>query len=525
MLSVLLVCCLLVSVTVGSSHSEAPGTSRGPNTDLTDVYAFMTRRGNLGLVMNVAGLTQSQSGPNYGPLNNDFVYQIHLDNNADAIEDISFQFLTGYRYTNNGRGIEVPVGKFSVPIPLGHIAINPVTYNATTGVTSGLNTEEYYHVRVLYGNDESQPIDVGPFLSTMQAGENTTEFTKAFNNAGTKTFPPKTSGGYEAYEDYVNGAAIYTNVTMPGCNASHGPISVFVGPRRESFGIALGEVFDGINVDPAPAGELGTRANTASYDGNSIDRFNVISFVLEIPIACTRVKSTGVLGVWSSVKKVLHSNAGNHFAGEQTTRLGNPLVNELLIGTTFKNEWNARPPAGDDRYNVFYTNPVLPTYIQALFGAGSPANQAAVIAPTTPRNDLSVVLLDGIPGINNQGNASDGSPVPSDLLRINVSLATFVECSAQNPLGVIAGDTAGFPNGRRLGDDVVDIYLRVAMGVLCPSFPTLCPNFTAGAGAKLAPLAPVPNWRTPIRRRIVRVCSSAAPTISHFSIRRFLATC
>jgi hypothetical protein len=393
---------------------------------------------------------------------------------------------TGYRYTNNGQGIEVPIGKYSVPIPLGHLAINPVTYNATTGVTSGLNTEEYYHVRVLYGNDESQPIDNGPFLSTFDFGSNTTEFTKAFNNAGTKSFPPQTSGGYEAYETYVNGAAVYTNVTMPGCNASHGPISVFVGPRRESFGIALGEVFDGININPAPAGELGSRANTSAYDGNSLDRFNVISFVLEIPIACARPSNTSVLGIWSSVKKVVHSTQGSHFAGEQTTRLGNPLINELLIGTTFKNEWNARPPAGDDRYTVFYTNPVLPAYIEILFGAGSPANLSAVVAPTTPRNDLAVVLLDGIPGLNNQGNASDGTFASSDLLRINVSSAPFVPCSSQNPLGVIGGDASGFPNGRRLGDDVVDIYLRVAMGVLCGKIPSLCPNFTAGAGANFA---------------------------------------
>lgn len=177
---------------------------------------------------------------------------------------------------------------------------DPVTKKA-----NNLNVEEYYRVRVLRGDDYSTPIEDGPFAfryTNAELTETSREFNKAFDNAGTKTFPGN------AYEQYVKNHSIYTDVRIPGCAV---PASMFVGPRRESFGIALGEVFDLVSVRSLPVdfgplkrptGEL-----TNSFDGNSIDRMSVISFVLEIDQSCLKAADgTPVLGAWASVRKLEH---------------------------------------------------------------------------------------------------------------------------------------------------------------------------------------------------------------------------
>ena len=292
-------------------------------------------------------MSQSQAGPNYNPLNDDFVYQIHIDNDGDAYEDLTLQFVPGHRMVNNGRGIEVPVQGRQVPIALQ--TAGPV-FNAATKTVSNLNTEEYYRVRVLHGYDYSTPIEDGPFAFRYTDASKTTvtrEFTKAFDNAGTKTFPPGASG-YDNYEAYVKAAATYTDVRLPGCTHD---AKLFVGPRRESFGIALGEVFDLVNIDSnsgLPLSGATRNANSAdanSHNANSIDRFSVISFVVEVHESCLVNKFNGrTLGVWASTRKIEHKH-DKHYAGEQTSRMGNPLLNELVIGTAYKNEWNSRHPS------------------------------------------------------------------------------------------------------------------------------------------------------------------------------------
>jgi len=171
-----------------------------------------------------------------------------------------------------------------------------------------------------------------------------------------------------------------------------------------------------------------------------------------------------VLGAWASVRKLEHRD-GKHYTGEQSTRLGNPLINELFIGTTYKNEWNARHPSGDERYNEFILNPFAPAYIEKQFDglAG-----ATVQSPKFPRVDLIAVFHQGVPGLNKPSRDSDDDDeVFADLLRMSISNAAWVDCDHQNPMGVIGGDAAGYPNGRRLGDDIVDIILRAGMGKLC----------------------------------------------------------
>jgi len=462
----------LIALARASSHSDAPGTARGPSTDLTDFYMFQTRRaGNVAFVMNVAGLIQSQAGPNYNPLNTEHVYQIHIDNDGDAKEDITFQFIPGYRYANNGRGFEIAVQGRSVPIPLAHYA--PVTADPTSRNVSGLNAQEYYRLRVARGSSYSQSIERGngAFASTTINGVRSLEFNKAFDNAGTRTFPGGKTG-YDAYNAYVHNSSIYTDVVMPGCSQ---PISVFVGPRRESFGIALGEIFDLLNVAPGGAPVKKTRDNPididwfgVTNDGNSLDRFSVISFVLEVPQACLVSKNNGrVLGAYASVRPLTHRGS-EHFTGAQVSRLGNPLVNELLIGITFKNEWNAAQPCNDARFEQFLLYPSVPAIVELLFGSAGVIAKAGANAPNFPRTDLVAVLHTGIPGINQPVNeVNKGKVVHADLLRMNLDAAPFKECLSQNPLGVVNGDTSGYPNGRRLGDNVVDITLNVAEGILC----------------------------------------------------------
>jgi hypothetical protein len=140
----------------------------------------------------------------------------------------------------------------------------------------------------------------------------------------------------------------------------------------------------------------------------------------------------------------------------QVSRLGMPLVNEIVIGLKDKNKFNSSEPKDDGQFIDYVTNPTLPTLIEALFGA------AGVKAPTNfPRTDLIAAFLTGIDGVNKPANVT-----PSEMLRLNTSIAPTAG-AAQSRLGVLGGDNAGFPNGRRPGDDVVDIELRVAMGVLC----------------------------------------------------------
>ena len=460
---------------------------------MTDFYLFKTRTpSHVALIANVAGLIQSQAGPNYNPLNDDYVYQIHIDNDGDAYEDLTLQFIPGSRMVNNGRGIEVPVQGRQVPIALQ--TAGPV-FNATSKKVSNLNTEEYYRVRVLNGYDYSTPIEDGPFAFRYTDATKTTvtrEFTKAFDNAGTKTFPGGATG-YDNYEAYVKSAATYTDVRIPGCLFD---AKLFVGPRRESFGIALGEVFDLVNIDTKPitigtttldnvplSGAARDNANANARNANSIDRFSVISFVVEIHESCLVNKFNGrVLGAWASTRKIEHKN-DKHYTGQQTSRLGNPLVNELLIGTAYKNEWNSRHPSGDARYNEFLLFPSLPVILNALFG---------VTAPNFARQDLLAVFHTGLPGINKPVNhatttdsESDKKTVYADLLRLNLD-SPYVSCPAQKSLGAIAEPAgAGFPNGRRLGDDVVDIALNAVQGILCTlKNGALCPGATLDATGK-----------------------------------------
>jgi hypothetical protein len=229
-----------------------------------------------------------------------------------------------------------------------------------------------------------------------------------------------------------------------------------VGQRKDPFVVNLGETFDLINLSN-PLGPI-------NGEKDSLANKNVTCLILEVPKSLLTNGSSPVIAGWTTASQFQGTNI------VQVSRLGQPLVNEVVIGLKDKDKFNASQPKDDAQFANYVTNPTFPALVQLLFGADG------VVAPTNfPRSDLVEIFLTGIPGLNQ-------TPAVAEMLRLNTSTPT-VPAAQQSQLGVIGGDVAGFPNGRRPGDDVVDIALRAMMGVLLPT--TVAPSgqlpFTDGA--------------------------------------------
>jgi hypothetical protein len=238
---------------------------------------------------------------------------------------------------------------------------------------------------------------------------------------------------------------------------------MFVGQRKDPFVVNLGETFDLINIK-APATEFAANAEKAAKD-DLADK-NVTSIELEVAAACLMAGGDPVIGGWTTASmrqaRLLNpvpAGAGASKEGgawTQVSRLGMPLVNEVVIGLKDKDRFNASKPMNDAQFADYVTNPTLPALVEILYG------NAGAKAPTNfPRNDLVTAFLTGVKGLNQPIKVT-----PAEMLRLNTSIAPAA-MGSQKRLGVIDGDNAGFPNGRRPGDDVVDIALRVVMGKLC----------------------------------------------------------
>jgi hypothetical protein len=233
---------------------------------------------------------------------------------------------------------------------------------------------------------------------------------------------------------------------------------VFVGQRKEPFYIAVGKIFDLVNLNPLGPEVGGNR--------NDLEQKNVSTIALEVPTSCLAAAGDPVIGGYTtaSVRQGRLANptpasglanaSKEGGAWTQVSRLGMPLVNEVVIGLDDKDRFNASRPQNDAQFANYVTNPTLPKLIESLFPAAK--------APTNfPRTDLVTVFLKGIKGVNQPANVT-----ASEMLRLNTSIAA-TPAASQSSLGVAAGDNAGFPNGRRPADDVTDLSLRVAMGALC----------------------------------------------------------
>ena len=421
-----------------SSHREAPFITTAPKVDATDFYMFRSyepgRQDFVTLVANYVPLQDGYGGPNYFSLDPNALYEIHIDNNGDAREDLTFQF----RFKNTLKDIALNVGGKAISIPL-------IQAGGLSGVNPGvLNLRETFSIDVVRGDRRA-----GTRAAVTQAGGSGTEFDKPVDFIGTKTF-----GSLAAYEAYA--AQHIHSVTVPGCNT---PAKVFVGQRKDPFVVNLGRTFDLINLNPLAA------------DGGTDDLVdkNVTTIAMEVAASCLTAANEPVIGGWTTAslrqgRLIKAAATAGHQTGvtkeggpwAQVSRLGMPLVNEVVIGLKDKDRFNTSKPRDDGQFADYVTNPALPALIEVLFGS------AGVKAPTKfPRTDLVTAFLTGVPGLNKPANV-----VPSEMLRLNTTIAPVAK-GAQKTLGVLAGDAAGFPNGRRPGDDVVDAALRVSMGVLC----------------------------------------------------------
>lgn len=406
---------LTAGVATSSSHREAPIITKHPKVDGTDFYMFRSyetgREGFVTFIANYQPLQAPYGGPNYFLLDDRASYEINVDNDGDALADITYEF----EIANIFRNIAIPVNGVPVAVPLSNVG-----QFGNAELHDNQNVFEVYQLSVR-----------GEGLPRAQATNvrnSTNIFIKPFDNIGMKSIP-----------DYLGYSNRFVYRTMlPGCATE---ARVFVGQRREGFAVNLGEVFDLINTNP-----LGPK----NGEPNDLFDSNVTTLALEVPISClTAAGGSPIIGAWTSAR------TPNPDGPDQVSRLSAPLVNELVIGLPDKDKFNASMPKDDGQFAKYVTNPVLPELIEILFGS------AGVQAPNLfPRTDLIAAFLTGVEGLNKPAGV-----VPAEMMRLNTSIAPKA-AAAQNNLGVIGGDTSGFPNGRRPGDDVVDIALRVSMGVL-----------------------------------------------------------
>ncbi len=464
---------LLTSHSMASSHREAPNITRSPAVDSSDFYAFNSYeagRGNyVTLVANYVPLQDAYGGPNYFAMDPNALYSIHVDNNGDAMEDLTFDFRFSQMLAG-GDGVKLMVGTAgatkSVAVPLKNVG------GVSAGNEANVNFSESYTLQVVSGNRRT-----GTRSDIKNATTGSSSFAKPLDFVGTKTF-----GSTANYKAYAN--TFIHDITIPGCSTTG---KVFVGQRKDPFVVNLGKTFDLVNYvpvegDSAPGAGDGKGfpgGITQSMNNDELRFKNVTEIALEIPKACLTGSGNGVIGTWTTASlpqaRILNPNAAfnktevNGGAWTQVSRLGNPLVNELVIGLKDKDKFSTSEPKDDGQFIDYVTHPSLPELLNILFKDAVNTTLGAnlkTLAPTNfPRNDLVNAFLTGFPGVNQLAKVTG-----SEMLRLNTGIAA-TSADKQSAFGVAGNDLAGFPNGRRPGDDVVDIALRVVMGRLCYPIP------------------------------------------------------
>ncbi len=429
-LAALLVVAMMAPAPVfASSHREAPVTALDTKADITDWYAFVSydHPGNLVLVMNVDPFLEPSNGPNYFPFDPNVLYEMKIDNDHDGIPDVTFQF----RFTTEIRAPQVFTGFVG-----GIAGIPPITSLDGPGA-AGLSLRQSYSVVMITKRG-----------TTLFAGE--PRFAVP-SNVGPRTMPQ------------------YTSLYNQGIYNLGDGISVFAGTVADPFFIDLGAAFDSLNFRAATGGGVLPPAidadDTHNYAPNAVAGYNVNTIVLEVPIRLLTSDgqlhgagdAAAVIGTYATTSRqqmtVRRSPNPPTFSGpwEQVQRLGNPLINELIIGTGSKDRFSMDVPTNDSQFASFVLNPLLAT----IFGS------FGIPVPPPPRTDL-LPLVQYMPPIC--PGCTQGGPI-ADLLRVNTGIPQ-TPVAQQKRLGVLAGDFGGFPNGRRPIDDVVDISARVVSGYL-----------------------------------------------------------
>ena len=412
-----------------SSHREAPEISKDPVADSTDVYAFVSPDAcdTVTLIANYIPLQGAASGPNFFEFGDDVLYEIHIDNNGDGRPDVTYQF----EFTTHVR--------------------NPDTFLYNTGPITSLASNSWNRFQTYT-------------LTRKEAGGRTTVL-------GKNLASPPCNIGPLSTPDYASLAASAVHTL--------GGRKVFAGQRAEGFYVDLGSIFDLGNLRPFQElhNQFGMSAFTKAADGvNTTNELNVHSLALQVPVTeLTRRGWHGsdvdnpaaTIGVWTTASRrqarVIAPRKGvDHESGPyvQVSRLGNPLFNEVLVPRAKKDLWNSLTPADDKEFAKYVSTPELANLLPVLYPNVFPALDA-LNKSGKPRADLLAILLTGIPKGIVPGFQNNTGTTEADMLRLNVAVPPT---ASPNILGLIGGDAAGFPNGRRVFDDVVTVELRALAG-------------------------------------------------------------
>ncbi len=412
-----------------SSHREAPAIAKDPVADSTDLYAFVSpdATSTVTLIANYIPLEGPDGGPNFFEFGDDVLYAIYVDNNGDGKPDVTYEF------------------RFRTQIK------NPNTFLYNTGQIASINSAswnrpQFYSVtRVANG----RRMVIGEGLACPPC------------NVG-----PRSTPSYPALAQ----SAVHA--------LAGGSIKVFAGQRQEGFYVDLGSIFDlgalrpfqNLHLLPLPAINPGI---------NGTKHLNVHSIALQVPITDLTTDGSAtfsgagdrkaVVGVWTAAyrRKARILNAGQddddteHIESGpwvQVSRLGNPLFNEVIVPMKKKDLWNSLPPTADSRFLQYVQHPELAGLLPVLYPGVFP-NLAGLSAV---RDDLVAILLTGIPSGIIGGFQNFTGPKPADVLRLNMAIPPT---GSPNIKGLLGGDLAGYPNGRRVADDVVTIELRAIAGL------------------------------------------------------------
>ncbi len=382
-----------------SSHREAPLILADPQMDSTDLYAFVSpdKSDTVTLISSWIPLEEPAGGPNYYGFAENAWYDINVDNNGDGVADWVYRWI----FKNNVR--------------------SGSTFLYNTGPVRGLddpnlNLYQTYTLQIIWkGTVEAV---AGPF-------------TTLYNNVGAPSTP-----------NYFGNGTGVSGFNHPG--PAGGTALTFAGQTDDPFFLDL-RVFN-----------LLYGADLSQVGDDTLKGYNVHTMAVQVTKSALRRASTSpVIGVWTTssrqATRVLNVDGTQTNSGTfvQVSRLGMPLVNEVVIPVGMKDRFSASQPTGDGQFLSFVQNSHLADLLQLIYG---------VPAPRTPRADLVTVFLTGVPGLNQPPGV-----VPSEMLRLNMDVQPT---AAENRMGVLGGDLAGFPNGRRLADDIVDIEVQVVAGAL-----------------------------------------------------------
>ncbi|HEY2575543.1 MAG TPA: DUF4331 domain-containing protein [Streptosporangiaceae bacterium] len=408
-----------------SSHREAPEISKDPVADSTDLYAFVSpdNPDTVTLIANYLPLQAPAGGPNFYEFGQDVMYEINIDNDGDGQADITYQF----RFVTEVRDEDTFLYNVG-PI----LSLNSTNWNR----------RQLYNVSTIIGGKKTilarslhcPPCNIGP-LSTPH----------------------------------------YANLGAAAVHKLPGGIKVFAGQRAEGFYVDLGAIFDLGNLRPFEQlhNQYGMHVFSKAAPGvNDTNNLNVHSIAIQVPIShLVKSGSKPVIGVWTTASRqrvrIYDDENGESLDSgpwRQVSRLGNPLFNEVLVPLGKKDLWNSVPPSEDKKFASYVTQPGLAALLNDLYPGVFP-NLAAFVKAGTARVDLEAILLTGIPSGIIPGFTNFTGSTLADMLRLNTSIAPS---SKPNILGILGGDLAGYPNGRRVFDDVVTIELRALAGLTIP---------------------------------------------------------